>query len=96
MSVVCAGFENDMLPGVTGMLTGFPVRYGSDILIMVYDDSQFAGFSKEELDSDFTRYDILGYYDLSQPDTVICSFAGRSDGLQYSLKNNHDLRSYSI
>lgn len=96
MSVVCAGFENDMLPGVTGMLTGFPVRYGSDILIMVYDDSQFAGFSKEELDSDFTRYDILGYYDLSQPDTVICSFAGLSDGLQYSLKNNNGNRSMQV
>lgn len=96
MSVICAGFENDMLPGVTGTLTGFPVRSGSDIMIMTYDGSQFAGFSKDDLESDFTRCEDLGFYDLSLPDTVICCLAGRGDALQYSLKNNNGNRSMQL
>jgi len=96
MSVVCAGFEDALLPGVTGVLTAFPVRNGSDIMLMVYDDSQFAGFSKDELESDFTRCDILGFYDLSLPDTVICSFALRGDAIQYSLKKSDGNRSMQV
>lgn len=86
MSVVCPGIDIALAQGVKGDLIGFPVRSGSDIMIMVYDEGQFSSFSKESADNVLTRNSIYGLYDLSQADTAIYAMSGPEQELQYSIR----------
>lgn len=86
VSVVCPGMDLSLAEGVKGDLIGFPVRSGSDIMIMVYDAGQFRSFSKESADNVLTRNSVYGLYDLSMPDTAIHYLNGPDPELQYSTR----------
>lgn len=86
VSVVCPGLDLSLAVGVKGDLIGFPVRQGSDIMVMVYDPTQFRTFSKETADNVLTRNSVYGMYDLSMPDTAIHYLNGPDAQLQYSTR----------
>ena len=86
VSVVCPDVDASLAEGVKGDLIGFPVRSGSDIIIMVYDQEQFDDFGKEAVDNSFTRDSIYGLYDLSSPDTAIFTMNGPDMDYQYSVR----------
>ena len=86
ISVVCPGVEVSLAEGVKGDLIGFPIRSGSDITIMVYDQKQFDSFEKEAADNALTRDSVYGLYDLSAPDTAIFVMNGTDMEYQYSVR----------
>lgn len=87
ISVVCPGISVSLSEGVRGNLIGFPVRSGSEVIIMVYDESQFDSFSKNPSDDlAITRADVYGWYDISDPDTAVCFMNGSDTDLQYSTR----------
>lgn len=96
MCVICPGLENELAEGVRGNLIGFPIRSGSDIMIMVYDVSQFGAFAKIPADNAFCRASAYGLYDLSEPDTVRYSFTVSDDELQISERRQGRNRSVQV
>ena len=86
MSVVCPGIDYMMTNGIKGDLIGFPVRSGQDIMIMVYDESQFGSFTKDAVDNALTRDSIYGLYDLSTPELPEYYMSGNNMELQYSVR----------
>lgn len=84
INVISRNLDVNITAGVRGNLTGFPVRTGKDVVIMVYDDSQFMSFAKEPADNEFTGRSSYGFYDLSEADTVKYSFSVSDDELQIS------------
>ena len=86
ISVVCPGVEVSLAEGIKGDLIGFPVRSGSDITVMVYDQKQFDSFEKEAADNALTRDSVYGLYDLSMPDTAIFVMNGTDMECQYSVR----------
>ena len=86
VSVICPGVETELAEGVRGNLTGFPVRSGSDIMIMVYDAGQFGAFAKTPADNAFCRASAYGLYDVSAQDTAISIMQGQDDDIQYSIR----------
>jgi hypothetical protein len=85
ISVVCPGMDISLAEGIRGDLIGFPVRNGSDVMIMVYDESQFDSFTKYNADNAFTRCSKYGLYDL-QPDTALFVMKGADMEYQYSVR----------
>lgn len=97
ISVVCPGISVSLSEGVKGNLIGFPVRSGSEIIIMVYDESQFDSFSKDPSDDlAITRADVYGWYDISDPDTAVCFMNGSDTDLQYSIRYYSSGRSMQV
>jgi len=86
VSVICPGIDIMMAQGVKGDLIGFPVRSGSEVVIMVFDSGQFKSFSKEPADIVLTRDSIFGLYDMTEPDTAIYAMSGPDMQLQYSVR----------
>lgn len=86
ISVVCPGIDILLAEGASGDIIGFPVRSGSDIMIMVYDTKVLDAFSKEPVENVLTRDSIYGLYDLSIPDTAIYVMKGENMELQYSVR----------
>lgn len=85
-SVICPDLDMKLAKGVKGDLIGFPVRSGSDIMIMVYEPEQFSSFYKDATDNVLTRDTIAGLYDLLTPDTAIYVMDGPDMELQYSVR----------
>lgn len=96
ISVICPGVETDLAQGVRGNLIGFPVRSGSDIMIMVYDAGQFRAFTKAPSDNAFCRAAAFGLYDVSVPDTAISLLNGLEDDIQYSVRRYGNGRSLQL
>ena len=96
MSVICAGFQDDMRPGVSGDLIGFPVRNGSDVVVMIFDPEQFNGFVKSEIDNAFAADSILGLYELSDTANAVYCFPNNGDEPQYSLGYRNSDRSMQV
>ena len=87
ISVICPGINTSLSEGVKGNLIGFPVRSGSEIMIMVYDESQFESFTKDPADDlAITRSDMYGWYDISDPDTAVCYMNVPDAELHYSVR----------
>lgn len=86
VSVICPDVEVLLAEGASGDITGFPVRSGSDIMIMVYDASVFDAFSKEPVENVLTRDSIYGLYDMTTPDTTVYVMSGEGMELQYSIR----------
>lgn len=86
ISVVCKGVGCTPAKGAKGNLIGFPVRLGSDIVIMVYDDSQFDSFVKNSIDNELTRSTAYGMYDVSDPDTAVYVIKGADKQMQHSVR----------
>lgn len=84
--VVCQNMDKRITKGVKGNLVGFPVRSGSDVIVMVYDKDQFNSFTKDNTENAFTLKSEYGLYDLSQSDTILYGFAGRENALQVSVR----------
>lgn len=95
-NVICRDLDVNITEGVRGNLTGFPVRTGKDVVIMVYDDSQFMSFAKEPADNVFTGRNSYGFYDLSEADSVKYSFAVSDDELQISERRQGSNRSVQV
>ena len=96
INVICRDLDVNITTGVRGNLTGFPVRTGKDVVIMVYDDSQFMSFAKEPADNVFTGRNSYGFYDLSEADSVKYSFAVSDDELQISERRQGRNRSVQV
>jgi len=96
ISVICPGVETELAEGVRGNLIGFPVRSGSDIMIMVYDAGQFRAFTKAPADNAFCRAGAFGLYDVSVPDTAISMMNGQEDDIQYSIRRYDNGRSLQL
>ena len=86
VSVVCPGIDIALTEGTRGNLIGFPMRSGSDIMIMVYDQDLFYSFTKEAADNAMTRQSVYGLYDLSSRDTAIYAMTGADMQLQHSVR----------
>ena len=86
ISVVCPNLEVALAAGARGDLIGFPVNYGQDIVFMVYDQSQFTSFVKDEVETPFTRDSICGLYDFTGPDEAVFSLSAPDAQLQYSVR----------
>lgn len=86
VSVVCPGIDISLAEGARGNLIGFPMRSGSDIMIMVYDQDLFYSFTKEAVDNAVTRQSVYGLYDLSMRDTALYAMTGKNMELQYSVR----------
>ncbi len=86
LSVVCPGVEHTLTNGIKGDLIGFPVRSGADVMIMVYDQSQFNSFSKDPTENVLTADSIYGLYDLSDPVKARYVMDGTDMELQYSTR----------
>lgn len=86
VSVVCPGIDISLAEGARGNLIGFPMRSGSDIMIMVYDQDLFYSFTKEAVDNAVTRQSVYGLYDLSLRDTALYAMTGDDMELQHSVR----------
>ena len=86
VSVVCPGIDISLTEGARGNLIGFPMRSGSDIMIMVYDQDLFYSFTKEAVDNALTRESIYGLYDMSMRDTALYAMTGDDLQLQHSVR----------
>ncbi len=89
--VVCPGIDAYLAEGIQGDLIGFPVRTGSDIQIMVYDQEQFDSFTKDYSEGEYSVFasdSTYGYFDLSNPDVVLNCLNGQDAELQYSIGSN--------
>ena len=86
MSVVCPGISISLTEGARGNLIGFPIRSGSDITIMVYDQDLFYSFTKEAVDNALTRESVYGLYDMSMRDTALYAMTGDDLQLQHSVR----------
>ena len=86
VSVVCPGIDISLAEGARGNLIGFPIRSGSDIMIMVYDQDLFYSFTKEAVDNAVTRQSVYGLYDLSDRDTALYAMSGPDMQLQHSVR----------
>ena len=72
-------------------MIGFPIRTGSDIQIMVYDQTQFDSFTKDYSDSRYAAFvsdSTYGYFDLSNPDAIQNCLDGQDAELQYAFGYN--------
>lgn len=86
MSVICPGIDIKLAQGARGNLIGFPVVSGTDIMIMVYDQSVFNLFTKEVVNNALTRETVFGLYDMSMRDTALYAMSGADMELQYSAR----------
>ena len=86
MSVICPGINIQLAQGARGNLIGFPVISGTDIMIMVYDQSVFNLFTKEVVNNALTRETVFGLYDMSMRDTALYAMTGADMELQYSVR----------
>lgn len=86
VSVICPNVEVLLAEGASGDLIGFPVRTGSDIMIMVYDAKAFNDFCKEPVENVLTKDSIYGLYRMTAPDTAVYVLNGPDMDLQYSLR----------
>ncbi|MBO7436620.1 MAG: fimbrillin family protein [Bacteroidaceae bacterium] len=86
MSVICPGIDIQLAQGARGNLIGFPVISGTDIMIMVYDQSVFNLFSKEVVNNTLTNETVFGLYDMSMRDTALYAMTGTDRELQYSSR----------
>lgn len=89
--VICPGIVDYLAEGIQGDLIGFPIRTGSDIQIMVYDQTQFDSFTKDYSDSRYAAFvsdSTYGYFDLSNPDAIQNCLDGQDAELQYAFGYN--------
>lgn len=96
LSVICPGVEVELAEGARGNLTGFPVRSGSDLMIMVYDAGQFSSFAKTPADNAFCRAGAFGLYDVSVPDTAVSIMDVQDNDIQYSIRRYGGGRSLQL
>lgn len=86
ISVVCPDLSISLTEGVKGDLTGFPVRSGGEVIIMVYDENDLMSLSKEQSDNALTRSEAYGLYDITNPDTALYMISGKEEDIQYSVR----------
>lgn len=96
MSVICPGVDIKLAQGARGNLIGFPVKSGTDLMIMVYDKSVFNLFTKEVVNNALTRETVFGIYDMSMRDTALYKMQGPDLELQYSVRKMTAVQSMQV
>ena len=96
MSVICPDVENNLNEGTKGDLIGFPIRVGSDITIMVYEEDQFDLFVKDAPDNALTRESTPGLYDISDPESAEYVVTGTDAELQFSIRHREEVYSLQV
>lgn len=86
ISVLCTNLDGVRLSaGVHGDLIGFPVRFGLDSYIMLFDSGSLEGFTKEYDESSLTRSWDYGWYEIQDPDTAVYVLNSPDPDFQYSV-----------